>query len=272
MKIKDKTIILTGAAGGIGSEIAKQLDQSGAKLILIDLNESALKILTLALNGQHTALTLNVATDAGRDKLVEHCASLPQGIDCLINSAGVMDFSFADELDSKRLERVMNINVVMPILLTKALLPLLKKQATATSIVNVGSTFGSIGYPGFSAYCSSKFALRGFTETLRRELSDSTVSVLYIAPRAAATKLNNDAITEMNKELKTAMDRPQLVASKIIATLKKQKTISYLGWPEKLFVRINNLFPKIVDNALKKQLSVIRHYAQQNQQQNQKEH
>jgi len=265
MNIEDKTIVLTGAAGGIGSEIAKQLDQSGAKLILIDLNESALKTLTLVLNGKHTALTLNIATDAGRDELFEHCSNLPQGIDCLINSAGVMDFSFTDELDGKRLELVMNINVIMPILLTKSLLPLLKNKSTATSIVNIGSTFGSIGYPGFSAYCSSKFALRGFTETLRRELSDSTVSVLYIAPRAAATKLNNDAITGMNKELKTAMDSPQLVANKIVTALKKQKTISYLGWPEKLFVRVNNLFPKIVDNALKKQLPIIRRYAQQNQ-------
>jgi len=265
MNIKDKTIVLTGAAGGIGSEIAKQLDQLGAKLILVDLNEQSLNTLMSTLGAQHTSMILNIATDTGREKLFTHCSKLPDGIDCLINSAGVMDFAFLEQMDNKRLEFVMNINVIMPILLTQSLLPLLQKKSTPTTIVNVGSTFGSIGYPGFGAYCSSKFALRGFTETLRRELSDSSVDVLYVAPRAAATQLNNDAITRMNEELNTAMDSPTSVAQQLIHALQKQKSVSYFGWPEKLFVRINSLFPKLVDNALKKQLPVIRRFAQLNQ-------
>lgn len=265
MNIKDKTIVLTGAAGGIGSEIARQLDKLGGKLILIDLNEAALNTLIESLSGSHTALTLDISTDNGRHQCSSHCSGLAQGIDCLINSAGVMDFAFLDQQDSKRLQLVMKINVIMPILLTQALLPLLLKQSAPTTIVNVGSTFGSLGYPGFGAYCTSKFALRGFTETLRRELSDTNVDVLYVAPRAAATKLNNDAITQMNKELKTSMDSPACVARQLVHALQKQKSVSHFGWPEKLFVKINCLFPKIVDNALKKQLPVIRRFARFNQ-------
>ncbi len=262
MNIFNKTIVLTGAAGGIGSEISKQLDQQGARLILVDQNEAALNTLTAQLTGEHESLALDTSSESGRSSLHEHCSDIPQGIDILINSAGAMDFSFVEQLDSKRLELLMKINVTMPILITQSLLPLLKKQSTRTSIVNVGSTFGSIGHPGFSAYCTSKFALRGFTETLRRELSDSTVNVLYVAPRAAATKMNTDSITQMNKELKNAMDPPDKVARELITALKRQKNVCYIGWPEKLFVRVNSLFPKLVDNALRKQLPVIRRFAQ----------
>lgn len=265
MNISGKTVVLTGAAGGIGSEIAKQLDQQQARLILVDLNENALSQLQQALTGKHTILALDLASEQGRGSLHTYCSELGNGIDILINSAGLMDFAFLEQQDSQRLEQVMKINVLMPILLIQELLPLLKVKSSGTAIVNVGSTFGSIGYPGFGAYCTSKFALRGFTETLRRELSDSNVKVLYIAPRAAATKLNSDSITLMNKELNNKVDTPELVAREIIKALIKQKSNSYIGWPEKLFVKINGLFPAIVDNALKKQLPVIRRFAQQNQ-------
>jgi short-subunit dehydrogenase len=264
MNIIDKTVVLTGAAGGIGSEIARQLDQLGAKLILVDLNEKELTSLIQQLSGEHKSLTLDIASEAGRSALKLYCSDLTEGIDILINSAGAMDFAFLEQQDSERLELVMQINVIMPILLSQALLPLLRKQSSHTTIINVGSTFGSIGYPGFSAYCTSKFALRGFTETLRRELSDSTVDVLYIAPRAAVTQLNTDAITQMNKELKNTMDPPEKVAKAVISALEKQKNVTYVGWPEKLFIRVNSLFPRLVDSALKKQLPVIRRFAQQN--------
>jgi short-subunit dehydrogenase len=58
-------------------------------------------------------------------------------------------------------------------------------------VVNVGSTYGSIGYPGYASYCATKFALRGFSEALRRELADTRVGVLYVAPRATRTSMNS---------------------------------------------------------------------------------
>jgi len=264
MKILDKTVVLTGAAGGIGSEIAKNLDQLGARLILVDLHKDSLTSLNKQLNDKHEILAQDISTENGRSTLQKYCENRSEGIDILINSAGAMDFAFLEQQDDERLQMLMKINVVMPIMVTQSLLPSLNKQSSMSTIVNIGSTFGSIGYPGFGAYCSSKFALRGFTETLRRELSDSSVDVLYVAPRAASTKLNSDCITQMNKELHNAMDPPKKVAAEIIDALKKQRSVSYIGWPEKLFVRINGLFPWLVDNALKKQLPTIRHFAQQN--------
>jgi len=260
MNLQQKNIVLTGATGGIGSEIAKQLDALGSQLILTDRGDEALQALAAELSGSHTTLPLDLTRAEDRAVLVEHCTNSGT-IDAVINSAGVMDFHFVEDMCEAHLQLIWQVNVMMPMLLIQSLLPLLRANPKESVIVNVGSTFGSIGFPGFGAYCSSKFALRGFTETLRRELADSPIEVCYIAPRATQTKLNSDAITQMNESLKNAMDPPEKVAKVVIKAMQKKHQNCYIGWPEKLFVKINGLFPKLVDNALKKQLSTIRHYS-----------
>lgn len=144
--------------------------------------------------------------------------------------------------------------------LTHRLLPLLRQQGRAL-VVNLGSTFGSIGYPGFTAYCASKFALRGFSEALRRELADTLVKVLYFAPRATQTGMNGAQVVAMNDELNVAMDDPHSVALQLLAAIRREEEERYLGWPEKLFVRLNSLLPRLVDQALRKQLPIIQRFA-----------
>lgn len=129
--------------------------------------------------------------------------------------------------------------------------------------MNLGSTFGSIGYPGFATYCASKFALRGFSEALRRELADTPIKVLYIAPRATRTGMNTQSVVALNDELNVAMDDPKTVAAQIAAALQYEHELLYLGWPEKFFVRLNSLLPGIVDRALRKQLPVVQRFARQ---------
>jgi short-subunit dehydrogenase len=158
------------------------------------------------------------------------------------------------------LERLISINLVAPMILCQMFIPLLKQKPEAF-ILNMGSTFGSIGYPGFSAYAASKFGMRGYTETLRREFADSNIQVMYLAPRATSTPINSSVVIEMNEKLGNAMDDPAIVADALITMLKTNKTSGYIGWPEKLFVRVNSLFPKIVDNALRGKLSTIRDFA-----------
>ena len=138
-------------------------------------------------------------------------------------------------------------------------LPLLRAQPRAL-VVNVGSTYGSIGYPGYATYCASKFALRGFSEALRRELADTQVNVMYAAPRATRTAMNSTAATALNQALKVGMDDPADVARAVLKAVQSERSELYLGWPEKLFVRINGMLPGVVDRALRKQLPVIRRY------------
>jgi len=155
----------------------------------------------------------------------------------------------------------MEINVLGPMLLTRAVLPTMLAQDSGR-IVNIGSTFGSIGFAWFAAYSASKFALRGFSQALRRELRETGIEVTYIAPRAVRTAINSPAVYDMARAVNMNMDEPDQVAQQIIATLRKRNKECYFGFPESLFVRINALFPGIVDRATRKQNRTARKYAE----------
>ena len=111
--------------------------------------------------------------------------------------------------------------------LTRALLPTLRAQPMG-AILNIGSVFGSLGYPGYTAYSATKFALRGFTEALRRELADTRIGVHYFAPRATKTGINASAVDRMNAELKVAMDPPAQVAAAACAMLEAGRASAVL--------------------------------------------
>jgi len=181
------------------------------------------------------------------------------GYDMLINTAGLMDFiDFTDQSD-ERIESIIRTNVIAPMQLAKKVIPYMLEQKNG-HIVNIGSIFGSIGFAWFSSYSTSKFALRGFSEALRRELADSPIKVSYIAPRAVKTNLNSQAVYAMAKEVKMNMDSPSLVAMHIVDAIIKQQKDTFLGFPEKLFVRINALFPRLVDMATRSQNRVAKKF------------
>jgi short-subunit dehydrogenase len=227
---------------------------------LVGLTETPLLTLNQTLDNQHQVIVADLTRVKDRQRLLEEVEATG-GLDILVNNAGIADFALAAQQDAKKLERLLTINLLVPMLLCQQFMPLLE-QREQTAIVNMGSTFGSIGYPGFSAYAASKFGLRGYTETLRRELADSTIRVMYLAPRAVKTPINSAAVIAMNEALGNAMDAPEVVAKALVTMLKKDKNCAYLGWPEKLFVRVNSLFPRLVDNALRGKLATIRRYVQ----------
>ena len=263
VNIKDKIVVLTGASGGIGRAIATQLNSKGAQLILVGRNEQKLTGLIADLgNDAHAAVVADIASDDGRAQLRSFCESIePKGISLLINCAGVNEFGLFEERSQAAITDTININLISPMLICQDLLPMLRLR-DAAQIINIGSTFGSIGYPGFGVYCASKFGLRGFTESLRRELSDSGIYVSYIAPRATQTDLNSDNIVAMNNELGTAMDKPSDVAAQVMQVINDRSPLDrYMGWPEKLFVKVNALLPALVDSSLRKQLPIIRRFA-----------
>lgn len=263
MDIRDKVIVLTGASGGIGRAIAEALGSQGARLILVARDEQKLLRLLDELQGDgHMAIPTDLGTDDGRHRVLEACRGVSQdGISLLINSAGVNEFGLFEGLSQAAIRNLIEINLLSPILLCQDLLPLLRQQ-NESHIINIGSTFGSIGYPGFAAYCASKFGLRGFTEALRRELADTKTRVSYVAPRATRTDLNSDVVVAMNDALGTAMDDPSLVAGEVMRTIaNRAETDNYIGWPEKLFIRVNALLPGIVDNNLRKDLPIIQRFA-----------
>jgi short-subunit dehydrogenase len=259
---KDYSILLTGAAGGIGSVIAEYFASSGARLLLTDLNNAAVTGLAERLHGKHhvevTAIAADLTSETGRRQIA--AAAQDFQVNVLVNSAGYNRFGLLTDISNTDVERIFSINVVSPILLCKALLPWLTTLKSA-HIVNIGSTFGSLGYAGFAGYSASKFALRGFSEALRRELADTSVKVHYLAPRAVRTAFNEDAVNKMNAALGVAMDTPEVIPGAIAKMLQHGQSEYYIGRPERFFVKLNALFHTVVDKGLSGQLATIQHHA-----------
>jgi short-subunit dehydrogenase len=164
-----------------------------------------------------------------------------------------------EKLSDRDIELMMNLNSVVPMKLARKLLAGLKQQPAAR-IVNIASTFGALGFPGYSVYSASKYAIRGFSQALSRELSDTSVRVGCILPRATKTAINTDRVVEMNRKLSVAMDPPDKVAAAVLRFICSDRGELALGWPEKLIVRVNSLFPALVSNAISKKLPLIKQY------------
>ena len=259
--MNQQRIIITGAAGGIASLLAQKLAASGARLCLTDVNSQALESVrdTLPADISETVVA-DICVSADRHRVIEHAVKKFGGVDMLINAAGINPFGvFADQQEGL-IQKTLEINLVGPMLLTRAVLPSMIK-AKRGHIVNVGSIFGSIGFAWFAAYSASKFGLRGFSQALRRELQDSGIAVTYVAPRAVKTPINSPAVYEMAKAINMNMDEPADVADKIMEAIVNKEKERYIGFPESLFVRINALFPGVVDRATRKQNRTARKFA-----------
>lgn len=263
MKLAGKTVLLTGANGGIGSCLARELANDGAALILTGRDEPSLRRLqqTLSEPGRHQVKVVDLMSATGVHSLVKSCQERTGNVDILINNAGMSDFSFVASSDSEVSRALIELNLTVPVTLTASLLPALLRRPEA-AVINIGSAFGSIGYPGFAVYGASKSGLKTFSEALRRELADSGVRVLYAAPRATLTPMNSSRVVAMNKALGNAMDDPETVAAAITARIRKGQwgDISF-GRPERFYAMLNRIFPRIIDLAMRQQLQKIRHFS-----------
>ncbi len=262
MNLSSSRILITGAAGGIGQAVAQQLAARGAHLVLIDRTLDRLRPLQEKLSesaGSTHVLAGDISKLDSLAPLVEQAREHLGGIDALVNIAGVMSFRPFAEESAQGLADLTTINLVAPMVLAQEVLPDMIERG-AGRIVNVGSIFGSIGFAWFSAYSASKFGLRGFSESLRRELAGTGVGITYVAPRATATPLAN-VFGRMAEAVKMKLDPPEKVAARIATALERDADDVYIGFPESLFVRINAILPRFVDRALRSQDKVAASFA-----------
>lgn len=261
---KSRTVLLTGASGGLGNAIARLLAERGDRLLLQGRNVDRLEQLRRSLTDpeRHRVLAADLLDSGGRRQLMQMCRE-EAGLDVLINNAGISRFALLGDLADRELADILHTNLLVPMTLTRDLLPLLE-QSPEGAVINIGSAFGHIGHPGFTAYSASKAGLFAFTEALRRESADSGVRVHYLAPRAVDTELNTPAVRALNRALRNKSDTPAVVARQCADLLHRPSgQRRFIGWPERLFIKINALFPSLVDSALSKKLPVIRRYAKQ---------
>ena len=160
MNLSGKRIILTGAAGGIGYRVALLLAAKGARLALVERNAPRVEEICAEINkngGSATPIALDLSAEGAPEQAVAAALQAMGGVDMLINNAGIMDFTLFDRHDPKRIEQMISVNVIAPMLLVRAVLPHLLEQGSGR-IVNIGSTFGSIGFPHFATYFARKYA------------------------------------------------------------------------------------------------------------------
>ena len=264
VNVTGKLAVVTGASGGIGAAICHRLRQDGWSLLLVASRQTPLELLQAELlaqtpgTGSVAILSLDLMQAESAEVLLAYLQARTARLDLLVHAAGTQRFAWLVEQDEEALLQQVGLNLLAPIRLTRALLPLLGAQST---VVNVGSTFGAIGYPGFSIYCATKAGLRGFTEALARELGSQGPRICLLAPRATATALNHGAVDALNQALKNGVDSPERVAEELMQLLADRGRERYIGWPEKLFARLNGLLPGVVDRAIAGQLEQIRHFA-----------
>ena len=246
------SVLLTGASGGIGAELARLLVQSGARVLLAGRSRERLLALANELQPQAMgrdrvdALVVDVTTEAGRRALID--TAQVRRVNVLINNAGMPCFGPAQQVDAQMLERLFQTNVVAPMVLTAGLLPHLLIQPGAL-VLNVGSVLGDLGIPGYGAYGASKAALRNYSESLRRELQGTQVKVLYAAPRAVHTAFNDSRVQAFNQATGTHADMPVVVARRLLNMLLDETPQRTFGFPESFVVVLNRLLPRMLDKV-----------------------
>ncbi|RBW51922.1 SDR family oxidoreductase [Marinobacter sp. F3R11] len=253
MRLRDRMFLLLGGTGGIGKALVDSLVQEGSRVVVASRHPESIG---------HREGVVPVSLDLAANDLDQQLERLTEAypdIDGVIHCAGQNRFAGLAMMSAAELGAQLDVNLRSAMLVARHFAPRFEK-AGSSAMVFVGSTFGSIGFPGYTAYCATKFGLRGFTEALRRELADTSVQVIYIAPRATDTDMNPEAVDALNRALGNRVDTPEAVAAAIIKAMKRDQRRCFLGWPEKLFVVINGILPRVVDKAMLKQLPVIRRF------------
>jgi short-subunit dehydrogenase len=248
-----KCALITGAGSGIGRALAVEAVQRGMVVALCGRRETALEA-TAALLGresQHLIIPADITDPLGRRRIVEIISDEWKALDVLVNNAGVVEGGAIEKFDDDAISRTFLTNVLAPIALTRDLMPLLL-AARPSRVVNIGSVFGDIAYPLFTGYSASKFALRGFSNALRREWKQSGIGVTYAAPRATRTDAAV-AFDELIAHAKMNVDAPAEVARQIWRSVASGRDSIYAPAPERFYVFIQRIFPQIVDWALSRQ-------------------
>jgi short-subunit dehydrogenase len=191
LSFRDRTIVITGASDGIGAEMARQFAPEGPKLVLAARSADALGRVAAACEAagaQALAVRTDVSDEAQCRALIRAAIDRFGGLDVLVNNAGIsMHSRFENVTDLSTYERLFRVNVMGTIWCTHEALPHLK--ARRGQVVGVSSLAGLTGVPGRTTYCASKFAMTGFLEALRLELTDDGVDVTTIFPGVVTTDI-----------------------------------------------------------------------------------
>jgi len=224
-ELKGKVVALTGAGSGIGRGTAMAMAREGARLAIADINEDGLNetaAMVADAGGEVSTHVLDVSGRDAVDQWASDAISQHGQVDVVINNAGVTLAATGAEQSHDDVAWVMNINFWGVVHGTRAFLPHMLERNSG-HVVNISSVFGLFGVPSQSAYCASKFAVRGYSDSLRVELRDSNVGLTVVHPGGIRTNIVNSARFRMQGEAAPSRDDFVTGANKMLARTEPAK-------------------------------------------------
>lgn len=246
-----KVIVITGASSGIGLASARLFASYGARLVLAARRLELLEGLAAQMGGEVLCVRADVSVEEDCRNLIEQAVQRFGGIDILVNNAGISMRALFRDLDLKVIKSLMDVNFWGTVYCTKYALPHL--LASHGSVVGVISIAGFAGLPGRTGYSSSKYAIRGFLDTLRIEHLYDGLHVMVFAPGFTASNVRNAALTaDGSAQGCTPRDEGRMMSAEKCALhlakgLQRRRREVVLTPIGKLTVLVHNLFPALTD-------------------------
>nr|WP_141189929.1 SDR family oxidoreductase [Terrilactibacillus laevilacticus] len=257
-KLEDQVIVITGASSGIGLVTARMAASKGAKVVAAARNEEALKQLVKELNGKGCS-AIWVKADVGREEDVNKIAKAAINefgrFDTWVNNAGISIFGQAMDVTIDDMKRMYDTNFWGVVYGTRAAVKHFKERGVPGALINIGSFFGDRGTVIQSTYASAKFALHGWTESIRMELEkeNTPVSVTLIHPGRIDTPYNEHARSYLNKQPAHYMSMiypPEAVAEAILFCAEHPKRDMYVGSQAKFLAMLGRFAPRFTDKFM----------------------
>ncbi len=256
-KFENKTVWITGASSGIGEALAHEFAKEGARLVLSARNEAELQRVADACGRPDTVIqTLDLGDHDSLPGVVQSVLAKAGKVDVLVNNGGISQRSLAQDTKFEVDKRLVNVNLLGTIALTKAILPHFLEQKAGHFVV-ITSLTGKFGTPLRSSYAAAKHGLHGFFDSLRAEIWRENVLVTLVCPGFISTKVSVNALTGDGSP-QGSMDHatragksPEALAKAVVSAVEKGKYELHFGGRELIGVYVKRFFPRLFTHLLR---------------------